>query len=213
MEETVTATTAPLQVIGYDLLTPLLRAIFGGDGLLGSLTQDGVLGFLSGAWTVFVIISYICAFIFLVLYIYASIQAEKLGDIEHDMMAAAQDAYAQKMSGGIKSDKFAELKEHLNSDNPNDWKLAIIEADIILDDTLKRQGYAGPTLGDRLKSISPSVLSTIDDAWQAHKVRNQIAHAGADFVLTQKIARETIVQYERVFKELGVGESGGGGHH
>jgi hypothetical protein len=43
-------------------------------------------------------------------------------------------------------------------------------------------------------------------------VRNKIAHAGADFILTQKIARETIMQYERVFKELGVGE-GGGGHH
>ena len=210
MEDSVTATTAALQVVGYDILTPLLRAIFGGDGLFGSFSQDGLMGFLSGAWTVFVIIAYICSFIFLVLYIYASIQAEKLGDIEHDLMAAGEEAYAMKMSGGIKSDKFAELKEHLNSDNPNDWKLAIIEADIILDDTLKRQGYAGPTLGDRLKSISPSALSSLDDAWQAHKVRNQIAHAGADFVLTQKIARETIVQYERVFKELGVGE---GGHH
>ncbi|MES2748865.1 MAG: hypothetical protein V4668_02380 [Patescibacteria group bacterium] len=211
MEDTVTATTAALEVVGFDILTPILRFIFGGDGVVGSLSQDGILGFLSGAWTVFVIISYICSFIFLVLYIYASIQAEKLGDIEHDMMAAGEEAYAMKMSGGIKSDKFAELKEHVNSDNPNDWKLAIIEADIILDDTLKRQGYAGPTLGDRLKSISPSALSSLDDAWQAHKVRNQIAHGGADFVLTQKIARETIVQYERVFKELGVGE--GGGHH
>lgn len=204
MEDSVTATTAALQVVGFDILTPLLRAIFGGDGLLGSMSQEGVMGFLNAAWTVFFIISYICSFIFLVLYIYASIQAEKLGDIEHDLMAASDEAYAMKMSGGIKSDKFTELKEHLNSENPNDWKLAIIEADIILDDTLKRQGYAGPTLGDRLKSVSPSALSSIDDAWQAHKVRNQIAHAGADFVLTQKIARETIVQYERVFQELGV---------
>ncbi len=204
MEDTATATTAALQVVGYDILTPLLRAIFGGDGLFGSVSQAGLMGFLNNAWDVFVIIAYICSFIFLVLFIYASIQAEKLGDVEHDLMAAGEDAYAMKMSGGIKSDKFAELKEHLNSDNPNDWKLAIIEADIILDDTLKRQGYAGPTLGDRLKSISPSSLTSIDDAWQAHKVRNQIAHAGSDFVLTQKIARETIVQYERVFKELGI---------
>ncbi len=212
MEDSVTASTAALQVVGFDLLTPLLRAIFGGDGLLGGISQEGVFGFLSGAWTVFVIISYICSFIFLVLYIYASIQAEKLGDIEHDMMAVNEQAYAKKMSGGIKSNKFAELKEHLNSINPNDWKLAIIEADIILDDSLKRQGYAGPTLGDRLKSISPNALSSLDDAWQAHKVRNQIAHAGSDFVLTQKIARETIVQYERVFKELGIGEEVSGHH-
>jgi hypothetical protein len=206
MEETVIATTTRLQVVGYDILTPLLRAIFGSDGLFAGLSQDGFLGFLNSIWSVYVVIAYICSFIFLVLYIYASIEADKYSDIEHDAIHAQEEAYAMKMSGGIKSDKFAELQAHLDSDNPNDWKLAIIEADIILDDTLKRQGYAGPTLGDRLKSISPESLHSIDDAWQAHKVRNQIAHAGADFVLTQKIARETIMQYERVFKELGVGE-------
>ncbi len=212
MEETVIATTTRLQVVSYDVLTPLLRAIFGSDGLFAGLSQDGFLGFLNSVWSVYVVIAYICSFIFLVLYIYASIEADKYSDIEHDAVHAQEEAYAMKMSGGIKSDKFAELQAHLDSDNPNDWKLAIIEADIILDDTLKRQGYAGPTLGDRLKSISPETLHSIDDAWQAHKVRNQIAHAGADFVLTQKIAREAIMQYERVFKELGVGGEGGGHH-
>lgn len=212
MEETVIATTTRLQVVSYDVLTPLLRAIFGSDGLFAGLSQDGFLGFLNSVWSVYAVIAYICSFIFLVLYIYASIEADKYSDIEHDAVHAQEEAYAMKMSGGIKSDKFAELQAHLDSDNPNDWKLAIIEADIILDDTLKRQGYAGPTLGDRLKSISPETLHSIDDAWQAHKVRNQIAHAGADFVLTQKIAREAIMQYERVFKELGVGGEGGGHH-
>lgn len=212
MEETVIATTTRLQVIGFDFLTPLLRAIFGADGAFAGLSQDGFLGFLNSAWSVYVVIAYICSFIFLVLYIYASIEADKYSDIEHDAIHAEEEAYAMKMSGGIKSDKFAELQAHLDSDNPNDWKLAIIEADIILDATLKRQGYAGPTLGDRLKSISPETLHSIDDAWQAHKVRNQIAHAGADFVLTQRIAREAIMQYERVFKELGVGGEGGGHH-
>ena len=204
MEETVIATTTRLPVIGFDILTPLLRAIFGSDGLIGGVSQDGLLGFLSSAWSVYVVLAYIFAFIFLVIYLYAAIQEDKLSDIEHDLIHAGETAYAMKMSGGIKSDKFAELQAHLDSQNPNDWKLAIIEADIILDDTLKRQGYAGPTLGDRLKSISPASLHSIDDAWQAHKVRNQIAHAGADFILTQKIARETIMQYERVFKELGL---------
>lgn len=209
MEDTVIATTTKLQVIGFDILTPILSAIFGADGLIGGFSQDGVLGFLSSTWSVYVVIAYIVSFIFLVLYIYASIEYDKYSDIEHDLVHVAEEAYALKMTGGVKSNKFAELQAHLDSQNPNDWKLAIIEADILLDDTLKRQGYAGPTLGDRLKSISPESLHSIRDAWDAHMVRNKIAHAGADFVLTQKIARETIMQYERVFKELGIGE----GHH
>jgi hypothetical protein len=210
MEDTViAASTTKLQVVGYDILTPLLRAFFGSDGLIGGVSIDSVFSFLNSAWGVFVVISYICSFIFLVLYIYASIEGDKYSDIEHDLIHVEEEAYAMKMTGGIKSNKFAELQAHLESQNPNDWKLAIIEADIILDDTLKRQGYAGPTLGERLKSISPETLHSIRDAWDAHMVRNKIAHAGADFVLTQKLARETIMQYERVFKELGVGGEGG----
>jgi hypothetical protein len=90
------------------------------------------------------------------------------------------------------------------SSNPNDWKLAIIEADIILDDILKKQGYAGNSLGERLKSIAPSQLESLQDAWEAHKVRNNIAHQGADFILTQRLAQETITKYQRVFTEFGV---------
>jgi uncharacterized membrane protein len=203
-DTTIEASSTALQVVGYDVLTPLLRFIFGADGLIGGISLEGLSSFFGGLWLVFVVFSYVISFIFLVLYIYASIQKEKLEDIEHDHIAAGEAAYAQKMTGGIKSDKFTELKKHLESENPNDWKLSIIEADIILDDTLKRQGYAGPTLADRLKSISPESLHSIRDAWDAHMIRNKIAHAGADFILTQKIARETILQYERVFKELGV---------
>jgi hypothetical protein len=90
------------------------------------------------------------------------------------------------------------------SDNPNDWKLAIIEADIILDQTLKGRGYAGTSLGERLRSITPSQLSSIDDAWDAHRVRNKIAHEGSDFVITRRIVDETIARYMRVFREFGV---------
>ena len=94
--------------------------------------------------------------------------------------------------------------EHSTSDNPTDWKLAIIEADIILDEILKEAGYGGASLGERLRSISPTQLESLDDAWQAHKVRNQIAHGGADFILTQRLAQDTIKQYRRVFYELGL---------
>jgi hypothetical protein len=69
---------------------------------------------------------------------------------------------------------------------------------------LKKQGYAGNSLGERLKSIAPSQLESLQDAWEAHKVRNNIAHQGADFILTQRLAQETITKYQRVFTEFGV---------
>jgi len=204
MNETVTATTGKLQVVGYDFLTPLLQFIFGSDGLIGGISQAGVMGFFSTIWGVVIVFSFIISLIMLGLYIYASIELEKLEEHEVEHLKAQSDAYAAMTTGVNKTDRFTELQTHLDSDNPNDWKLAIIEADIILDDVLKHQGYTGTSLGERLRNISPANLSSLDDAWQAHKVRNQIAHAGADFVLTQKMAREAINQYKRVFVELGV---------
>ena len=47
-------------------------------------------------------------------------------------------------------------------------------------------------------------METLNDAWEAHKVRNRIAHDGADFVLTKRMVDETINRYLRVFEELGV---------
>lgn len=209
MNDTVTASSGALKVIGYDFLTPLLQFIFGADGMFGSLSRDGLVGFFSTAWGIYVVIAYIASFIFLVLYIYASVHKDALEDIMHDKIHADEHAYAMQHGGEHSSDRFGELQTHLDSQNPNDWKLAIIEADILLDDLLKQRGYAGVSLGERLKSISPSALASLDDAWQAHLVRNKIAHAGADFILTQKIARETILKYKRVFAELGAD----GGHH
>jgi len=91
------------------------------------------------------------------------------------------------------------------SENPDDWKLAIIEADVVLDQVLKERGFAGVSLGERLRSVSPAELPSLNDAWQAHKVRNFIAHHGHDYVLTQREAQETMIRYERVFRDLGVG--------
>jgi hypothetical protein len=140
----------------------------------------------------------------LVLYAYASTrrwQYFALGDKE---LRDAEDAYDEQYRGVRKATRLNDVLAHTASSNPNDWKLAIIEADIILDDILKQQGYVGSSLGERLKSIGTGELNSLNDAWEAHKIRNRIAHDGADFVLTQRLAEETINRYRRVFTEFGV---------
>ncbi len=93
--------------------------------------------------------------------------------------------------------------DHVNSANPAEWKLAILEADSMLDEILNREGYQGESLGEKLKSMSPTTIGSYNDLWEAHKVRNQIAHEGAGVELTQKMARDTINRFEIAFKELG----------
>jgi hypothetical protein len=89
---------------------------------------------------------------------------------------------------------------HVNSTNSSEWKLAIIEADSILDNILKEVGYEGDTLSDRLKAAGDGDI--IQQAWEAHKIRNQIAHNG-DVELTHREAKRVVGLYENVFKKFG----------
>lgn len=95
------------------------------------------------------------------------------------------------------------ILDHVNSESPAEWKLAILEADSILDEILDIEGYEGESLGEKLKSMSPSAIHSYEDLWDAHKMRNQIAHEGAGMELTKKMARDTINKFEAAFKELG----------
>ncbi|MEK7118216.1 MAG: hypothetical protein AAB869_01270 [Patescibacteria group bacterium] len=103
-----------------------------------------------------------------------------------------------------KNHRWERVEEHMRSQNPSDWKMAILDADNILDEIVERMGYRGETLGERMKMIEPSDFPYLDDAWRAHKMRNDIAHqGGADYVLTHSLAEGTINIYHRIFKELG----------
>jgi len=104
-----------------------------------------------------------------------------------------------------KNHRWERVEECMRSLNPSDWKIAILEADNILDDIVKRMGYDGATLGERMKTIEASDFPYLEDAWRAHKTRNDIAHqgGGADHELTRALAEQTINMYHRVFKDLG----------
>lgn len=96
------------------------------------------------------------------------------------------------------------ILDHVNSENPAEWKLAILEADNILNEVLEDQGYLGSTVADKLKTMSSTRISSYDEVWNAHRLRNQIAHGGAiDMDLTQKMARNAVSQFGNAFKELG----------
>jgi hypothetical protein len=101
----------------------------------------------------------------------------------------------------VHSKRWANVQGLVRSYNANDWKQAIIEADIILDDMLKKMGYQGKSIGERLKTVNPADFMTLDDAWEAHKFRNRIAH-GSSYVLTKDEAERIIGLYEKVFSEF-----------
>jgi hypothetical protein len=88
------------------------------------------------------------------------------------------------------------------SESDSDWRRAILEADIMLGNLLTERGYVGDTIGDQLKMANPLQFTTLNIAWEAHRMRNAIAHLGEAFPLTERDAKTTIDQYRRVFEEF-----------
>ena len=99
-------------------------------------------------------------------------------------------------------ERWKKVLEHASSENPSDWRIAVIEADIILDDLLSVLNLPGSTIGDKLKAVEPSDFLTLDKAWEAHKARNMIAHQGSNFLINQREIHRIISLYEAVFREF-----------
>ena len=62
----------------------------------------------------------------------------------------------------------------------------------------------GDGVGEKLKGIEESDFDHLEEAWEAHKIRNAIAHQGSDFLLTQREAKRIIRLYKSVFEEFDI---------
>lgn len=99
--------------------------------------------------------------------------------------------------------RWEHIRELVSRPHESDWRQAIIEADIMLDDLLSQLGYVGQSVGEKLRAADPNRFKSLEYAWEAHKVRNRIAHEGSAFDLTERLAHRTIAQYEVVMREHG----------
>ena len=125
-------------------------------------------------------------------------------DIHHEEDERYAPLHIEEIEAKEKLIQWQVVLNHINSESPAEWKLAILEADNMLDSILESEGYRGESIGEKLKALDPGDLTSYNEAWEAHKVRNQIAHEGAatmDF--SKKMARDTVLKFEKVFKELG----------
>ena len=101
-----------------------------------------------------------------------------------------------------KNPRWKMIADNMKNENPANWRLAIIEADLMLEELLDEQGFSGANLGEKLKNAERGDFVTYQNAWEAHKVRNNIAHQGSDFNLDYRLARQTIDLYQTVFDEF-----------
>lgn len=164
-----------------------------------SIEYSQLIAWLANAWVWIIIIGYALSVIGLFIIIYTTMQLFELRDRERKFYSTL--LLTPEAKREIHS-RWEHIEKLAGGSSPSEWKEAIIEADIMLDDVLTKQGYTGVGVGEKLKQVDQVSYPSIQDAWDAHKVRNQIAHEGSAFVLSDTLARRTIARYASVFREF-----------
>lgn len=80
--------------------------------------------------------------------------------------------------------------------------LAVINADKLVDEALRRKGYRGKTMGERLVSAQRT-LSDNDSVWYAHKLRNRLVHENDHPALKINDAKKALAGFKQALKDLG----------
>lgn len=106
---------------------------------------------------------------------------------------------------GLSRQRIAELWEQIEKTADQGTmgaKLAVIEADKLLDGALKSMMMPGDTLGERLKAAGYK-YPAIRQVWGAHRLRNQLVHDSA-FDLTSRQAHAALRDYKAALKTINV---------
>lgn len=108
---------------------------------------------------------------------------------------------------GIK--KFAKtwqkVVKRLKSNQESEYKLAVIEADELLNDVLNRLGYKEKKFEDRLGKVSLSLISPSDkdSIIEAHKIRESIVH-NPNYRVDLDEAEKVLEIYRKTLSDLGM---------
>ena len=99
------------------------------------------------------------------------------------------------------SRKWQNIKKRMKTNKETEYKLAVIEAEESLIDTLKMTGNDGLTLEDQLRQAGSDDLSDINGILLAHKVRNGIIN-NPEGKINFSDAEKAVEIFEKAFEEL-----------
>jgi len=110
--------------------------------------------------------------------------------------------FSPNLGGQRKASKgWEKIKKRLEKNSESEAKLAIIEADDLLNETLNKMGYSGKTLGEKLTNLKKTILPNLDEVSEVHKTKSDILQ-DPSFRLDPEQAKRILEVYERALFSL-----------
>lgn len=102
---------------------------------------------------------------------------------------------------GVIQKQWAEVETLMHRGDPTSRRLAVIQADMVLDLALKAKAFPGTTIGERLKFATRKYRDLRQTFW-ARTLRNKLVHeAGVE--LNVREAKSAIAEFRKALRTLG----------
>ncbi len=99
--------------------------------------------------------------------------------------------------------KWENIMKRLGRESEEEYKLAIIEADEILEKILDQMKFEGETTRERLTKVPKLILDNLEEVKKAHETRDNIVH-DPDYRIEKEEAERVLKVYEKALKQLDV---------
>lgn len=97
--------------------------------------------------------------------------------------------------------RWNKILKGMEKGSESDFKLAIIEADDFINETLQKKGYSGKTFEERIGQVKKTDLPNFEEVLEVHKIRNSVVH-DPDYRLDLEQAKKIMETYDRAIRNL-----------
>ncbi len=97
--------------------------------------------------------------------------------------------------------RWKQIEDYLESDSESKLKLAVMEAENLLNKTLKKMGFEGDNIEERLEQVPKGKIENLKEIKLAHQLRNDIAY-DPDYQLQKEEVKEALDIYKKALKDL-----------
>jgi len=167
------------------------------SNLISHLSSNEISGILFSFQNAFFLLSFF--FFIIVLSLFLKTTWKKYAFIEDTVHFFTFRPY------GIKkfTKSWQRISKKLKNGDESEYKLAIIEADEMLNDTLEKVGYSGETLEEKIDKVSLVVISNKEEILEVHKIRNSIVY-NPNYKVELEEAKKLLEIYRKALTDLGM---------
>lgn len=168
-----------------------------------------ILSFLEPIWPIYSVFRVLIIFVDMVLFFVTVYAAVELFNFRPSFVydpRKPHPGHAPKKSAHAPAvtvrENWQNIKKRLETGTPDSIRTALIEADSLLDNELKKRGYEGDTFADRLSKFEVKGMEhAINNVWAAHRLRNDVVHTPG-FHLEIGAVHQALEAYETFLKEI-----------